>query len=438
MTDAGPGTVLVADPPAKPPRFRGLGADYWKLWSGSVISNLGDGVAQIAYPWLATLLTRNPALIAGVALAQRLPWLVFSLHAGAIVDRGDRRQLMVWMNTARFVVTVIVAVAVAADVMAIPALYVAALALGTAEVIYDNSAQTILPRLVPKERLERANGNLWGAEMIMNQFVGPPLGGFLIAVAIAVPFGVDAVTFGLSAALIALIGGSFRTASDAGARVERRPMRAEIAEGLQWLWQHRLIRRLAILLGIMNGIGTAMFAIEVLFAQEILGLDARGYGFLATAMAIGGIAGSQVAPAVTKRIGPGPSLYLTLIGGAVTSLGIGLTSNAFVVAAMFFIFMFTAVLWNVITVSLRQSVIPDRLLGRVNSVYRLFGWGSMPIGAAIGGALVTIGEPNLGRAMALRLPFFASALVHFLAFLYALGRLSTAAIREAEANADPS
>ena len=438
MTDVGPGTVIVADPATKPPRFSGLGGDYWKLWAGSVISNLGDGVAQIAYPWLATLITRNPALIAGVALAQRLPWLVFSLHAGAIVDRGDRRQLMVWMNTIRFVITIIVTVAVAADVMAIPALYLAALALGAAEVIYDNSAQTILPRLVPKERLERANGNLWGAEMVMNQFVGPPLGGFLIAVAIAVPFGVDAATFGLSAALIALIGGSFRTAPETGAPAERRPMREEIAEGLAWLWGHRLIRRLAILLGIMNGIGTAMFAIEVLFAQEILGLDARGYGFLATAMAIGGIVGSQVAPAVTKRIGPGPSLYLTLIGGALTSLGTGLTSNAFVVAAMFFIFMFTAVLWNVITVSLRQSVIPDRLLGRVNSVYRLFGWGSMPIGAAIGGALVTLAEPGLGRDMALRLPFFVSAAVHLAAFVYALGRLSTATIRAAEAEADPS
>ena len=436
MSDTGAGAVIVADPPSKPPRFSGLGADYWKLWAGSVISNLGDGVAQIAYPWLATLLTRNPALIAGVALAQRLPWLVFSLHAGAIVDRGDRRKLMVWMNTIRFVITVIVTVAVAADVMAIPALYLAALALGAAEVIYDNSAQTILPRLVPKERLERANGNLWGAEMVMNQFVGPPLGGFLIAVAIAVPFGVDAATFGLSAALIALIGGSFRTAPESGASVDRRPMREEIAEGLAWLWSHRLIRRLAILLGIMNGIGTAMFAIEVLFAQEILGLDARGYGFLATAMAIGGIVGSQVAPAVTKRIGPGPSLYLTLIGGALTSLGTGLTSNAFVVAAMFFVFMFTAVLWNVITVSLRQSVIPDRLLGRVNSVYRLFGWGSMPIGAAIGGALVSLAEPGLGREMALRLPFFVSAAVHLAAFVYALGRLSTETIRAAEAQAE--
>ena len=436
MSDTGPGPVLVADPPAKLPRFKGLGANYWKLWSASVISNLGDGVAQIAYPWLASLLTRDPALIAGVALAQRLPWLVFSLHAGVIVDRGDRRKLMVWMNTIRFVATVGVTVAVVAGAMTIPVLYLAAVVLGCAEVIYDNSSQTILPRIVAKDRLERANGNLWGAELVMNQFVGPPLGGFLIAVAIAVPFGVDAATFGVSALLIALISGSFRSTPDGEPVAERRPMRADIAEGLRWLWQHKLIRRLAVLLGIMNGISTAMFAIEVLFAQEILHLDARGFGFLATASAIGGIAGSQLAPSITKRIGPGPSLYLTLFTGAVTGTVIGLTSHAFVVAAMFFAFMFTAVVWNVITVSLRQSVIPDQLLGRVNSVYRLFGWGSMPIGAAIGGALVSLSEPSLGREMALRLPFFVSGAVHLAAGIYALGRLSTSAIRAAEAEAD--
>ena len=433
----GAGAVVVAEPPTKPPRFRGLGSNYWKLWSASVISNLGDGVAQIAYPWLASLLTRDPALIAGVAVAQRLPWLVFSLHAGVIVDRGDRRKLMVAMNTARFVVTLGVVAAVLADVMVIPALYLAAVALGTAEVIYDNSAQTILPRIVAKDRLERANGNMWGAELIMGQFVGPPLGGFLIALAIAVPFGVDALTFGISALLIGLIGGTFRTTPGDAAPVERRSMREDIVEGLQWLWQHKLIRRLAILLGIMNGIGTAMLATEVLFAQEVLGLSAGGFGVLATASALGGIAGSQLAPNISKRIGPGPSLYTTLLGGAITGVGIGLTSNAFVVGAMFALFMFTAVLWNVITVSLRQSVIPDRLLGRVNSVYRLFGWGSMPIGAAIGGAVVSLAEPAFGREVALRLPFFLSAVVHLLAFLYALGRLSTATIREAEAAAEP-
>jgi MFS family permease len=431
----GPGPAIVTPPPTKPPRFAGLDSRYWKLWSASVISNLGDGIGQIAYPWLASLLTRDPVLIAGVAVAQRLPWLVFSLHAGAIVDRGDRRRLMVSMNTLRFGVTALVTVAVALDVMVIPALYVAALALGFAEVVYDNAAQTILPRLVPADRLERANGNMWGAEMVMNQFIGPPLGGFLIALAIAWPFGVDAATFGLSAALIFLIRGTFRAGSEGAAPAPRRSMRVEIGEGLRWLWDHRLIRILAILLGIMNGMGAAMLATEVLFVQEILGLDARGFGLLATASAIGGVLGSQVAPSLTKRIGPGLSLYLTLAGGVVTAVGIGTTSNAIVVGVMFAIYMFTAVIWNVITVSLRQTIIPDHLLGRVNSVYRFFGWGMMPIGALLGGAIVSLSEPAAGREVALRLPFFVSAAVHVVALAFALGRLSTAKIEAARAAA---
>ncbi|MDQ3452340.1 MAG: MFS transporter, partial [Actinomycetota bacterium] len=187
--------------------------------------------------------------------------------------------------------------------------------------------------------------------------------------------------------------------------------------------------------GIMNGMGMAVFAIEVLFVQEILLLDARGFGFLFIAGAIGGVLGSQLAPTVTKRIGPGPSLYLCLLAGGVT-LGVnGLTSNPWVFGAMFVVFSFTAVVWNVITVSLRQTVIPDRLLGRVNSVYRFFGWGSMPIGSLIGGLLVTLGTALAGREFGLRLPFLVAAVVHFLTFAVVGARLSTDNIEAAKAAA---
>lgn len=443
MTDPTPkeaatGRVVVADPSGQLGRFAGLNANYWKLWTASAVSNLGDGIGQVAYPWLAAVLTRDPLLIAGVGLAQRLPWLAFSLHAGAIVDRGDRRRLMVSMNSIRFVATVIVAAAVLTDVMTIPLLYVAALVLGCAEVVYDNSAQTILPRLVAKERLERANGNIWGAEMVANSFVGPPLGGFLIAVSLALPFGVDALTFGVSALLIFLIGGMFRSQPSGEPQPHtRRPMRAEIAEGFRWLWRHPLLRTLAIVLGVMNMMGTAALATFVLFVQEVLALDAAGFGILSTAGAIGGVLGSQLAPSVTKRIGPGPSLYLCLVvGGAVTTAVTGVTSNAFLVGAMFVVYSFTAVVWNVITVSLRQTIIPDHLLGRVNSVYRFFGWGMMPLGALLGGALVAVAEPGFGREIALRLPFFASSAVHVILFLLVGAHLSTPNIEAAKGEAE--
>ncbi|MGI8874075.1 MAG: MFS transporter [Egibacteraceae bacterium] len=417
--------------PVKPGRFGGLGTDYWKLWSGSVISNLGDGISSIAYPWLASTLTRNPALIAGVAVATRLPWLLVTLPAGALIDRSDRRTIMVAANLARGAIAAAVGLAVLTGNMTIPLLYVTALALGTAEVLYDNAGQTILPRLVPKERLERANGNLWGAEMVLNQFVGPPVGGILIGVALAVPFLIDGLTAVVSAGLIFLIAGAFRAQEADGVDVvaeTRRSMGAEIVEGVKWLWANPLLRTLAIFLGVMNGITTASFATFVLFVQEILGLDSTGFGILMTASAIGGVLGSQVAPAITKRIGPGPSLYVALGAGVVTGAVTGSTSVAVVVGAMSALFMFTAVMWNIITVSLRQTIIPDHLLGRVNSVYRFFGWGMMPIGAALGGAVVTWLEPALGRELALRSPWFLSAAVHLVLLAFAFGRLTTANI----------
>jgi MFS family permease len=443
----------VAAPAAATRRLRrlrdrgpGLGRDYWKLWTASTISNLGDGTSTIAYPWLATVLTRDPILIAGVAVATRLPWLLFSLHAGAIIDRSDRRRIMVAMSSARAAITAVVVALILLDVMTIPALYLAALLLGCAEVLYDNAAQTILPRLVPADRLERANGNLWGAEQVTNQFVGPPLGGFLLGVGLAVPFVLDTVTFAASALLVLLITGTFHAgAADADAAAatapptaHRRPMHLDIADGFRWLWGHELLRTLAIVLGIINMASTLAFATFVLFVQEILELGAAGFGVLSTATAVGAVLGSLLSANLSRRVGPGASLRTTLVVGTVVPIVIGLTSSAPVVGAISVAFGFTIVLWNVITVSLRQSIIPDALLGRVNSVYRFFGWGGLPIGALLGGAIVSLVEPVGGRELALRTPFLVCAAMHLVVLLAVGSRLSTTRIEAARAAAGPS
>jgi MFS family permease len=414
----------------------GLGRDYWKLWTSSAISNVGDGTSQLAYPWLASILTRDPLLVAGLTVAQRLPWLLFSLPAGAIVDRGDRRKLMFWMNALRALLSLAFAVTVLTDTASIWLLYLVTLALGCAEVIYDNSAQTIIPRLVPKDRYERANGNLWGVEMVMQQFVGPPLGGFLIAVGLSVPFFVDAGTFAVSASLIFLIAGAYRVQVDPAAAPVRKSMRREIAEGFGWLWRHELLRVLAISLGIMNMMTTLAFATFVLFAQEILLLSEVAFGILLTASAVGGVLGSIAGPTLTRRLGSGPSLFSCLVAGVVTSAIVGLTSTALVVGAMMVVFMFTAVLWNVITVALRQTIIPDRLLGRVNSVYRFFGWGMMPIGALVGGILVSVVETATTRAWGLRSPWLFAAAVYLVLTVFVAPRLTTERLEAAKAEAE--
>jgi len=414
-------------------RTGGLDARYWKLWGAVASSNLGDGLVSLAIPWLASLLTRDALAIAGVALATRLPWLVFSLHAGALTDRFDRRRLMIIANSLRALVVGAAAVAVLLDVMTIPMLYVIGFALGMCEVVFDNTSQTILPGLVPRERLDRANGNIMGAQMVIAEFVARPIAGALVGLALSLPFAIDAVTAAVSVALIAAIPGSFRTPHDP---TQQRPrMRTQIAEGLRWLWQHRLLRLLAISLGIMNGMMAAAMATYVLFVQEILLLDGLGFGLLLAGGSVGGLLGSLLAPNVTRAIGSGPSLTFGLTAPVAALAVIATTSNPIVAGAGMAAFGFTAIMWNVVTVSLRQTLIPDPLLGRVNSVYRFFGWGAMPIGTLLGGALVNVVESTATRDLGLRSPFILGAVVYAALAVIAAPRLRTARIDAAKQDA---
>ena len=429
------------------PKIR-LGPQYVKLWTASVISNLGDGIAFVAYPWLASAITRNPLLIALIAVAQRLPWLVFSLPAGVITDRVDRRRLIVLMDVIRTGLTMVVAFfvlgadslpspdevaagAVSSDAVLYTVLLLATLLLGLAEVLRDNAAQTILPAIVRPEGLESANGRMWGAEMVANSFVGPPLGSVLIAVMFALPFFVDAGTFAVAAGLVFMLTGNFRAAR--GDAREKIGWKSEIAEGFRWLWRHPLLRPMAIILGYLNGLGMVAFATLVLFAQEVLELDAFLFAVLGTGGAVGGVIGSWTAPAISRRLGSGPSLYLTLVASVVTSIAIGITSSWVVTWVMFAVMTAAGVVWNVITVSLRQTIIPDRLLGRVNSVYRFFGWGMMPIGLAAGGVLVWLGEQFGSREFGLRLPWLVSGAAYVAVMVYAVPRLTTEKVETARA-----
>ncbi len=430
-----------------------LGRNYWKLWFASVISNLGDGIGTIAYPWLASALTRNPLHIAAVAVVTRLPWLLFSLPAGVITDRLDRRKLAAWMDVGRFLLTLGVAFAVlvvqadlsspdeiASGVASPPGsagillglVYLAALLLGTAEVFRDNSAQTLMPSIVDRSVLEKANGRLWGAEMVMNSFVGPPLAGILIATAFALPFFVDAATFAVAAALVFLIAGEFRPRSDSTQPMVPASFWTDLKEGVKWLWSHHLFRPMAISLGVANATNTMATATFVLFAQEVLALDATRFGLLTTGFAVGGVIGSFAAERISRRLGQGASLLTSIVVFTLTLTGSGLTSSFWVFWMMGVVMSISVMLWNVITVSLRQTLIPDRLLGRVNSVYRFLGWGMMPIGAVLGGAVVAMTQPFVGREWALRWPFLAAALINAALFVYALPRLNSTRIDEAK------
>ena len=431
-------------------RTVGLDGRFWKLWGAVAASNLGDGLASLAFPWIASLLTRDPLAIAGVALATRLPWLVFSLQAGVLGDRVDRRRLMVAANSVRAVMVGAAALAVAADAMTLPLLYLAAFVLGMCEVLFDNTSQALLPALVPRARLERANGNIMGAQLVIADFLARPVAGVLIGVALSLPFAIDAVTAAVSAGLVALIPGSFRTTSTSAPSAEasasgtstapptpRVAMRTQVAEGLRWLWGHRLLRTLALALATLNGVGAMTMATIVLFAQEILTLGSAGFGLLMVAGGVGGLLGSIAGPTLAQRIGSGPSMLLTMAAPVVTAAAIAVTSDPFIVGAAMVVMSFTAIVWNVVTVSLRQTMIPDAILGRVNSVYRFFGWGVMPLGTLAGGGLVRLVEQLVSREIGLRAPFAAAVLIHVVLVAVAARRLTTGAVEAARAAAAP-
>ncbi|MBO3759463.1 MFS transporter [Ciceribacter sp. L1K22] len=392
--------------------------NYRLLLSAGALTNLGDGLMVLALPWLATLMTRDPVAISAVAAALSLPWLLFALPAGVIIDRADRRTLIARTDMLRAAIVFSIMMLALAEPTPEAVWVLAGLAflLGSAEVMRDNAAQTILPAIVAPADLEAANGQMWSAEQITGQFVGPPLAGLLIGAGIAIPFGLDVAALVMAAGLVWLI------TLPPALRVSSRFWPA-LKEGVGYMRRDTPLFRLAITLGVINLLFSMATTITVLFAQEILGLSAAGHGLLLSIAAVGAVAGSLAAPWIASFIGAQASLFVALGGWSLGYAVIGLTSNTVVVGASLFFFMAASMLWNVITVSWRQRRIPGDLLGRVNSIYRFFGWGSMPLGALLGGVVVAFVEPDAGREMALRAPFLLAALGYGLLLVYSLFRL---------------
>jgi predicted MFS family arabinose efflux permease len=246
--------------------------------------------------------------------------------------------------------------------------------------------------VVDRGDLPRANSWMQTVEFTGNGLVGPALGGVLFAAAAAAPFAVDAVSFAVSALLLATLPGRFRAAGPApgpaGPSGSRPTLRADIAEGVRWLLGHRVLRTICWLLAIENIVEMAGFAMLVLLAQDVLGLDARGYGLLVACLAVGGVLGGAVAARLHRRLGDQGSVVGSILLMAAAWAVLAATARPVVAGAGVALYGLAAVWWNVVTISFRQAVVPERLQGRVNSAYRLVSWGTLSIGAAAGGAVV--------------------------------------------------
>lgn len=356
-----------------------LGRAYWRLWWAGAVDSVGDGAWAAALPLLTASLTTDPRQVAAVSAAAYLPWLLVSLPAGALVDRTARVPLMWRAQLAQLVLLALGTAAVAAGAASVPLLALGAFLLGSCEVVFGNAAQSVLPELVPRELLARANGNQYASTVAGQFFLGPPVGSLLFAVSPALPFAVDTASFAGSAVLLARLP---RTERPVAAPV---PVRSAIAEGLRWLAGHRLLRTLAVLLGVNNFCNQLGQATLVLFATRSLGVRPGGYGVLLAAGALGSVLGGLVNPRIVRRFGERAAVFTALVLSSAAYLAAGLAPDAVVLAVLLAANGFAVTLWNVATVTLRQEIVPAPLLGRVNGAYRMLGWGLLPLGALVGG-----------------------------------------------------
>ncbi|PXX61763.1 putative MFS family arabinose efflux permease [Nocardia tenerifensis] len=357
-----------------------LGAQFGRLWSAATLSGFGDGVTQIGANLLAVSITREPIAVSGLMVVQIAPFIVFGLPSGVLVDRLDRRRLMIIATVVRIAVLGTVSAAVATDRASLPLLYLAFFVVGCAGLVFDNACTTALPGLVAPAQLERANGRLQATRSVTEQVLARPLGVALFGIAAWTPFLVD--TVGLVA--VAVLAGTLPATP---ARGGRQRLGAAVVDGARWLWRDTLVRTLTLTVGLSNiGLG-AIFSLLVLIARERLGVGDAGYAVLLIAAAVGGVCGGLAAPRIIAALGPGTTLRIGLLIEMASYVGMASTHSAAVAVAILIPFCVHLSVFTTIGSSLRQSLVPPGLLGRVHSAYRLVGAGGLFLGALVGGLL---------------------------------------------------
>ena len=367
-----------------------LGSNFWRLLIASAVSNLGDGIVRTAIPLLAITLTRDPLLVGALTSLSFLPWLLFAIPSGALVDRMDRRRAMSSANLVRAGVVTMLVAAIAIDQVSLVLLYIVTFVLGVAETVYDSASRAMLPQVVRRDQLDRANGPLSSAEVVTQAFLAAPAGSLLFAWLVIAPFVSAAVAYLLAALLILSIVGNLRPARDGRAQTGSTTIRADIREGLRWLRGHELLRGLAVIVGLVAAAETMADSLLVLYVVDTLGLPESAFGVFLVSFGVGGLLGGLAAARIAAKLGRIATLVLStgVTGGA--AIGIGLTSNVWVGAAFFGAVALSVSVFNVLSISLRQALIPEQLFGRVQGAYRTLVWGLIPIGALLGGVVARL------------------------------------------------
>ncbi|WP_137843444.1 MFS transporter [Microbacterium sp. 2FI] len=437
MTDAV--TEVPAGESVPPPRRAPLTRDFGKLWTAAAFSNLADGVGRIAVPLIATTLTRDPLAIAAIGALAFLPWLLFGLPAGMIVDRFDRRWIMAIANTIRGLAAVGLALLTVTGSLSIWWLFAAVLVFGLGETLFDNATNAIVPSLVERRSLDRANGFLQAAQITIDNFLAAPIGGVLFAVSLALPLWVGAAGYLIPIALAIMLplsaarplqedGGVARHPDPASAVAAGEPLAAaEAAEApgaaptaapstsardaIRYLWNHRFLRSMVVFTSIVgSAFSFAQAAIFLYFLDE-LAVDPAAIGLVTAGIGLGALAGSLIASTLVARFGRGAVMLGANLAAAASLVAIWAAPEA-ISATIAYAAMAGAVsVWNVPWGALRQAIVPGRIFGRVLGIIRTFTWGLFPFATLLGGWVARFD---------LRLPFLIAGGVTLIAALVAI------------------
>ncbi len=360
-----------------------LGIGFRWLLGSSWLTNLSDGISIAAGPLLVASQTDDPLLIAAAALVQWLPPLLFSLYAGVLADRLDRRLLVVAVDLMRAAILAVMAVAIVTGTVSVPLILGALFLLSTAEVFADNTSQTLLPMLVQRDDIAIANARLQAGFVTVNQLAGPPLGAAMFAAGMFLPFVAQAVLVVAGAILVRRV-----VLPPHGAAIrERSHIRHDIAEGIRWVRHHAAVRTLVLTIFIFNITFGAAWSVLVIYAAERLGLGEIGFGLLTTVMAAGGIVGMVAYGPITRRLSLGNIMRVGLVTETLTHLVLAVTTTAPVAMAIFFVFGGHAFVWGTTSTAIRQRAVPTVLQGRVGSVNMVGVYGGLVIGSGVGGLL---------------------------------------------------
>lgn len=405
-------------------RSAGFSPAFKALWSASAVSNVVDGLLKTSVPLLAATLTHDPLLIALLSALVMLPWLLFAIPIGGLVDRVNRRQMLVVANSIRMSATFFLACMVGFDLISLPLLFLASFVFGIGEVMYDTTLQAMIPQVLEPDQLEKGNSRLEVTSVTLGEFVGTPLGGALYAIAIGLPFALGSVGVFLAVILVFTVPRAYSIHPLPAAEVVREKFWVDIRFGISYLVNNRTLLKLVLFTSTVGFFFSASASTMVLFALNTLHVPVALFGVVVAMPAFGALAGSLLAPRLSTRWGRTETMAMAMASSGVLIIAQGLAPNYWVLAAMLMVSTLVVTVWNILLMSTYHQIIPGHLFGRVHGARRTLVWGLMPLGSMLGGLIATID---------LRLPFVvggaASLIVAMLGyrFIISLKKLIPAA-----------